>query len=463
MLAAPTVVRIVSRSCSGDPRTMVTRPVRARPSRFTPFRSPPSSRMPFLQLHDTRVDLGVGEARVGREGGGSIELLPAGVVENAAVLAIITVAADSSATLTRVDASSAISVNGFAVGAEPSPLLHGDRLLIDGEDLRFGDDAAGGQTVAVPRFNTESEPVAIGSGLIARTGGRLVSLMDGREYTVGPDGLTLGRDAGCDVVVSATEVSRRHATISLLDAGYTVRDSSTNGVLVNGARVQGSHPIARGDTIAIGGEEFRFYADVAPAPAPPVPVMRPMIADAPMGSTGPRSVAYHRASLASLEIVNEGLLKGQMFEIATPLTHVGRGPHNDVVIAADSMSDSHAKIQKREGGWFVVDLDSTNGTYVGGVRISGEAALQSSVDVRFGGVKMLFRTMQGARGTPAGTRVIVGLKAPDPKRASESAAEVPSPDTATDTSGGSRGLPIGFWLVGIVLALVTVFFILQGR
>jgi pSer/pThr/pTyr-binding forkhead associated (FHA) protein len=80
-----------------------------------------------------------------------------------------------------------------------------------------------------------------------------------------------------------------------------------------------------------------------------------------------------------------------MYEIFAPLTNVGRGPHNDISINDESVSDSHAKILKREGSWWLVDQASTNGTYVGGRRVQGEQQMVGAPDIRFGGIKMIFR------------------------------------------------------------------------
>ena len=40
-------------------------------------------------------------------------------------------------------------------------------------------------------------------------------------------------------------------------------DTSTNGMTVNGLRVEKSQLLARGDVLKIGPEEYRFYADIA--------------------------------------------------------------------------------------------------------------------------------------------------------------------------------------------------------
>jgi pSer/pThr/pTyr-binding forkhead associated (FHA) protein len=160
------------------------------------------------------------------------------------------------------------------------------------------------------------------------------------------------------------------------------------------------------------------------------------------------------------------VLKGSRFDLRSALSHVGRGPHNDVVITDDSVSDSHAKLQKREAGWYVVDMGSTNGTYVGGRRINGEALLTGAPDVRFGGVKLLFRASGDAADDAKGTRAIAGVTAEQARRMREasqpraSAAPAPAP---AEPVPASRGIPAWVWIVALLLAAAVGFFILQGR
>ena len=146
-----------------------------------------------------------------------------------------------------------------------------------------------------------------------------------------------------------------------------------------------------------------------PAPVAPAPVAPAPVSPAPVAPAAPRPAAAGHAPLATLEIINEGPLKGTKFEIHSALTNVGRGAHNDVVLADESVSDSHAKIQKREGGWFIVDQDSTNGTYVGGRRVQGEQRVEGAPDVRFGGIKMTFRPVAKGGDEVGGTRAIAAV------------------------------------------------------
>ncbi len=76
----------------------------------------------------------------------------------------------------------------------------------------------------------------------------------------------------------------------------------------------------------------------------------------------------------------------------TPAT-VGRGPRNEVVFDDDSVSDVHARLEYRDGQWWITDLGSTNGTRVNGERLGAdgeERPLEDGALVQFGGVRTTF-------------------------------------------------------------------------
>jgi pSer/pThr/pTyr-binding forkhead associated (FHA) protein len=182
------------------------------------------------------------------------------------VQAVLEIDANNRAIVKRARGDAIVKVNGVALGVEPTPLMHGDKVEIAGAEILFSDDKKVGAT----QYVSASEIASIAakrSGparATAATGGRLVSLVDGKEYSIGSGGISIGREAGCEVVVPQSEVSRKHATIAPAENGYVVTDLSTNGVFVNGNRIQGSQVLARADVVRVGTEEFRFYADVAP-------------------------------------------------------------------------------------------------------------------------------------------------------------------------------------------------------
>ncbi len=74
----------------------------------------------------------------------------------------------------------------------------------------------------------------------------------GRTYDL-DDELTLGRAAGCRVVVDDTFVSQIHARVSQRDDQILVEDlGSTNGTYLNRRRVAGPMVMAPGDRLQVG-------------------------------------------------------------------------------------------------------------------------------------------------------------------------------------------------------------------
>ncbi|MFN2564019.1 MAG: FHA domain-containing protein [Gemmatimonadaceae bacterium] len=220
--------------------------------------------MPVIQVNNQRYSLKVGTTLVGA---GNDADVPVPAHEALGVQAVVEVAPDQSASIRRASPSAVVRVNGVALGIEPTPLLHGDRVEVAGHEMLFAEDHRAGATQFLQTHETAPTAPHFASPDVATsaTGGRLVSLVHGREYPIPPTGIVIGRDAGCDVVVPQPEVSRRHAEIVPAQSGYVLTDLSTNGVFVNGERVKYSVLLGRGDVIRLGSDEFRFHADAAPA------------------------------------------------------------------------------------------------------------------------------------------------------------------------------------------------------
>jgi hypothetical protein len=224
--------------------------------------------MPVIQVNNRQYSLKVGTTLVGA---GDEADVPIPAHAGVGVQAVVEVGPDRSASIRRASPSSSVRVNGVALGVEPTPLLHGDRVEVAGHELLFAEDSRTGATqhMAVIEPARTAPHFTAADAATSATGGRLVSLVDGREYVIPATGIVIGRDAGCDVVVPQPDVSRRHAEIVPAQAGYVLTDLSTNGVFVNGKRVKYSALLGRGDVIRLGAEEFRFHADVQQAGAHP--------------------------------------------------------------------------------------------------------------------------------------------------------------------------------------------------
>lgn len=74
----------------------------------------------------------------------------------------------------------------------------------------------------------------------------------GMRFFIEKAELVIGRDDRCDVVIPDRQVSRQHASITLRDDGYILKDlGSKNGTFVNGREVDGPHALQDGDEIQI--------------------------------------------------------------------------------------------------------------------------------------------------------------------------------------------------------------------
>lgn len=73
----------------------------------------------------------------------------------------------------------------------------------------------------------------------------------------------LGRGEGCDLVYSASKISRRHCKIEYLDSHFYLTDlDSTNGTYLNGRRIERKERLFAGDIIGIGPEDIVFSPDM---------------------------------------------------------------------------------------------------------------------------------------------------------------------------------------------------------
>jgi pSer/pThr/pTyr-binding forkhead associated (FHA) protein len=401
--------------------------------------------MALLEMGGRRFPLPQGETLLGADPGCAIPLAVSGVLPRHAKLKGLP---DGQVVITKAVPEAEVLINGVRLGAEPTPLLHGDKVEVGGQELTFVDERRSGSTqyvqaVNLPQAMAQAKAEAKGGKTTTNTGGRVVSLTDGREYAIAGASLVFGRDASCDVVVPGKDVSRRHAEIVQTPKGYLLVDSSTNGTSVNDVRIEGQRLLARADVITIGEEKFRFYADTASAPPPQDPPAGPATS-APAAvppkqgerlretvhgvPAAPRPSAGGSAQLASF-LVRSGALKGQRIPVRTPLVNIGRADYNDIVLPDESVSTQHAKLQRREGVWVLVDLDSTNGTFVDGDQIKGDAPLAPGATVRFGDISLVFEPTDDSAGMAkgGGTRVLEQMVMVPPPAPKPAAAPAPKP------------------------------------
>jgi hypothetical protein len=83
-------------------------------------------------------------------------------------------------------------------------------------------------------------------------------------------------------------------------------------------------------------------------------------------------------------VVVEGENPGTRAELADAPLLIGRGSDAAIKLDDDYVSTRHARVAASGDDWFVEDLGSTNGTYVGPVRITQPTTIGLGVQVRVG-------------------------------------------------------------------------------
>ncbi len=112
----------------------------------------------------------------------------------------------------------------------------------------------------------------------------------------------------------------------------------------------------------------------------------------PSDGTGLHQIAGARvaATDASLVVVaGGGLTPGDRIDLFGGVT-IGRSDEADVKIVDRFASGIHARVHTRGNAYFVEDLESTNGTYLNGADLRGEAPLNDLDEIRIGDTEFRF-------------------------------------------------------------------------
>jgi hypothetical protein len=150
-------------------------------------------------------------------------------------------------------------------------------------------------------------------------------------------------------------------------------------------------------------EGCAFCAERAAAHAPTAPSRRER--EAAVAELSPTVVARVGSTEEYLEktivlrerpvlAVTRGPLAGQVFELSAHSgTSLGRAKANDVVLDDLSVSSQHCRIRPEEEGFMLLDLKSTNGTFVNERRVTAHRLAEGDV-IKLGEMQLQFRMEQ---------------------------------------------------------------------
>ena len=118
---------------------------------------------------------------------------------------------------------------------------------------------------------------------------------------------------------------------------------------------------------------------------PPRPAREPVTKPSPAArsaTTKPGRASAKRIPTAL--VVTEGSLAGTTVSLKETGVLLGRNPECTLVLDDDFASGRHARIFRRDSGWFVEDLGSTNGTFLGSSKLTQPMPIVVGSTLRIG-------------------------------------------------------------------------------
>jgi len=220
--------------------------------------------------------------------------------------------------------------------------------------------------------------------------------------------IVIGRDPACDLVIADPRVSRRHLELRLGEYGTSINDCETsNGTFYDGRRVGGMllapgrvYWLALGDSsgVSIGistnvplrgpasqlsrtwsidhlafdqRKIQRWHASRRPVESPRADDTLPKEA----GRSSPEAPGVdHVGPIPTIHaelFVSGAPAEHRTFTLQQSMVQIGRSRRCDIALPeiAEDTSAQHAELRWDRHCWWVVDVGSTNGTYVEGARV----------------------------------------------------------------------------------------------
>ncbi len=219
-----------------------------------------------------------------------------------------------------------------------------------------------------------------------------------QPFRITKNSIWLGRDPNGDIVMDADAVmvSRRHAEIRNENGNYLVYDNgSFNGTLVNDQRLSAPTPIYHNDQIQLGMGgpvlKFNMPSRIAPKGASHAGqrgVAQSQMADlsAMLEDGGSKTMVFKAGDISQQMAKNQvsvepSLLMSLTFGSKQELV-IGRADSCDITLDGLQISNQHARLVRTASGVDIEDLNSTNGVFIEGNRISRRSlTLNDSVQI----------------------------------------------------------------------------------
>ncbi len=206
--------------------------------------------------------------------------------------------------------------------------------------------------------------------------------------------LSIGRSSKNDLILTGEQVSRHHAVIEQKGDGFWIKDHSTAGTAINGQRIDAPTKLA--DECEIGIANWRLTFKPSSAIQETENKRRQtqiteLTKQAPSDTTKILQLEPGDLTFKLLKphlIIHDSIKGERSFFVKKNRIVVGTDPNCDIKLHDEYVSKYHAEFRLSDHGFHVIDLDSTNGTFVNESKIK-ECYLKGNERIHFGSSSIL--------------------------------------------------------------------------
>lgn len=127
----------------------------------------------------------------------------------------------------------------------------------------------------------------------------------------------------------------------------------------------------RSDLFGNRARKLPVQAEPETFPASPLPAQAPAPTPAAAAVTEPvRAQPHASGSTPRRLVITSGPKEGMEIDLPTEQLTIGRSSESGLVIRDDYTSTHHARLMLWNDEWVIQDLDSTNGTFLDGSRVT---------------------------------------------------------------------------------------------
>ena len=157
--------------------------------------------------------------------------------------------------------------------------------------------------------------------------------------------------------------------------------------------------------------------------------------------------------MAKLVLLSAGLT-GRSYELKVDKATVGRVEDNTFQIADPSISSHHCEVLLRGSDVVIKDLNSTNGTFINGERVTEEGVLKPGQTLRLGQIEMRLETDEMAKPKKSVDQTVLrGVSLTELEQGTRGGGfETPSKGFSKKTNKTNRL----FWAVVAIVGLVII-------